>query len=702
MMQRTLKTSIVSVLWMCLSFAATPALVLRAELRAGAVAIDITPATYPVAINGGMTANSASAATTPIHARAIVLDDGKSKIAIVVVDSCMMSRGFLDEAKSLASQKTGIPANHMLISATHAHSVPASMGCLGTDADPAYIPYLRIKLVEAIERAMANLEPAQVGWSVKDAANYTAVRQWVRRPDRLAEDPFGNKTVRANMHAGRVWDDVTGEAGPEDPDLSLLSIQALDGRPIAILGNFSMHYFSGEKPVSADYFGRFSEGLKKRFAKSSNGKPEFVGIMSHGCSGDIWRMDYTKQTPEKFNTIKIEEYTEGLLDIATDALKNITYDRKADLAMEESRLHLNYRVPDKQRLQWAQGVVEKMGDRLPKTTEEVYAREQLMLHEWQSTDVVVQAVRIGSNAIATTPTETYALTGLKLKKQSPLSATMVIELANGGDGYIPPPEQHPLGGYNTWAARSAGLEVEAEHKITEACLELLEKVCNQPRKSLAQSQGPAAQEILSKKPIAYWRLDEVAGPRAKDLSGSNLDGIYEPGVLFYLAGPDKPRFCNDNEVNRAVHLAGGRMRARVPGLGDNYSVSLWIWNGMPADGRDVSGWFFARSRDHATTPQGEALGIAGIGQHAGRLQLQVGKETFYGKKAIERWTWENVRFVRSKENVKVYIGNETEPEIDVRAPSNLPSDAEELFFGGNGNKQFSWEGRIDEIAVFRQ
>ena len=57
------------------------------------------------------------------------------------------------------------------------------------------------------------------------------------------------------MHAGRNWDDVTGESGPEDPDLSLISLQAKDGRPIAVLANFSMHYFSGEKGLSADYFG---------------------------------------------------------------------------------------------------------------------------------------------------------------------------------------------------------------------------------------------------------------------------------------------------------------------------------------------------------------------------------------------------------------------------------------------------------------
>ncbi len=97
------------------------------QLKVGAVAVDVTPQKFPVLINGGMTSNSADSATTPIHARAIVLEHGKEKIAIVVVDSCMMSRDFLDQAKGLASQRTGIAANRMLISATHAHSVPASM-----------------------------------------------------------------------------------------------------------------------------------------------------------------------------------------------------------------------------------------------------------------------------------------------------------------------------------------------------------------------------------------------------------------------------------------------------------------------------------------------------------------------------------------------------------------------------------------------
>jgi hypothetical protein len=325
-----------------------------------------------------------------------------------------------------------------------------------------------------------------------------------------------------------------------------------------------------------------------------------------------------------------------------------------------------------------------------------------MLHERQETDIVVQALRIGQIAIASTPTETYALTGLKLKRQSPLDNTMVIELANGGDGYIPPPEQHVLGGYNTWAARSAGLEVHAEPKIAEACLELLEQVSGKARKSARQSQGPAAEAVVQSKPAAYWRMDEMAGPRAIDSSGANMDGFYEPGVVFFLEGPASKEYCSGAEVNRAVHMAGGRMRARVPGLADHYTVSMWIWNGMPPDAREVAGWFFCRGRNHALAPQGDALGVMGQSEHAGKLIFQAGqREPAVGRTAIPRWTWAQVRFVREGNRVRVYLNQDTEPEIDADVPFDLPVDVDELFFGGRGNLESSWEGRLDEIVVSR-
>lgn len=672
-----------------------------AEFQAGAAVVDVTPDQLPVLVNGGMTSRTVDKIHTRLSARAIALADGKERLVIIVVDSCMMPRELLDDAKKLASDATGVPTDRILISATHTHTAGSSMGCLGTDADPNYVPFLRVKLVEAVQAALKNLEPAQVGMGVINAADYTALRRWIRRPDKIVEDPFGNLTVRANMHAGRNPDDVVGESGPEDPNLSVISFQAKDGRPLAVLANFSMHYF-GDRDVSADYYGLFSNGLKDRIAPEAvAGKPAFVGAMSHGCSGDIWRNDYA-HPDNPIHKLNIDQFAAGLLDLAMEAYKKIEYRSDVDLSMAEARLPMKYRTPDKQRLEWANRIVAEMGDRIPKDTKEVYAREQVLLDQWKSTEVVVQALRIGDIAIATTPTETYALTGLKIKLQSPSARTVVIELANGGDGYIPPPEQHLLGGYNTWPARSAGLEVQAEPRIAAAAINLLEQVTGQPRKRYQQSRGASAEAILALKPAAYYRLDEFSGPRAKDSSGNHRDGIYEPHVAYFLEGPHSGKLTQEGEVNRAVHFTGDRLRARLPELKDQYSVAVWVWNGMPAGGRNVTGWIFSRGPDQVLGATGDHLGLGGTSGHEGRLIYQQGnqKEVVGGKTEIPRWTWNHVVFVRDGENVRVHLNGDKTPEIEAKASAAGLALLDELFLGGRCDNQSNWEGRQDEVVLF--
>ena len=677
----------------------------QAELRAGAVAIDITPAQLPVVVNGGFLTQTADAVHTRLHARALVLDDGDVRLAIVVVDSCALPRRLIDEAKQLAARRTKIPVDCMLISATHTHTAPSSIGGLGTDVDPNYPPFLRIKLAEAVAAAESNLEPARVGWAVGHAPEFTALRRWIHRSDRIGDDPFGNPTVRATMHSGRNWDIVTGVSGPEDPDLSLISVQATDGRPIALLANFSMHYYAGETQISADYYGLFSEGLKQRIGREDSSAPAFVGMMSHGCSGDAWRHDYSLPAELRDPHPTIEGYTQGLLDIAMAAYETMDYAEDVDLAMAEERFDLPLRVPDAQRLDWARRIMNEVGDRPPENQTEVYAREQIYLHDRQSSEIVVQAVRIGDIGIATTPTETYALTGLKIKMQSPLANTMVLDLANGSEGYIPSPEQHLLGGYNTWAARSAGLEVEAEPKITESALRSLEQVSGSPRRAFRQSQGEACQKLLAADPRAYWRLDEYERSLARDASGNGHNAIYEPGVVFFLDGPSSDAFCSGGESNRAAHFAGGRLRAQVSGLGDQYSVSLWFWNGMPTEGRGVTGWLFSRDRDHAVGPQGDHLGIGGTASEPGKLVFQHGADAepsglIVGNSEIQRWTWNHVLLVRDGDQVRVYLNGNAVPEIETTARAELPAHFDQLFFGGRGDSRDNWEGRLDEIAVF--
>ncbi|MCA9037703.1 MAG: hypothetical protein KDA91_21365 [Planctomycetaceae bacterium] len=676
-----------------------------ADLSVGAAKVDVTPVNFPVFVNGGMTSRSVDKAVTPLHARAVVVDDGEQRVAIVVVDSCMIGRDVLDDAKHLAATRTKIQPDHMLISATHTHTAPSSMACLGTEVQEDYVPYLREKIAEAIAQAESRLERAEAGWGLIDAADYTALRRWIIRPDRMAVDPFGNTTLRANMHAGRVWDNVTGESGPEDPDLSMIAFRARDGRPIAMLANFSMHYFSGVEALNADYFGMFCEGLQKQIVPEQDQQhPEFVAIMSHGCSGDIWRRDYTLPNQDKWVSPTIQEYTNGLIDLAFQAWQSIRYSSEGPVRMEERRLPMKYRVPDKQRLEWAQRIVAELGDNPPKTTEQVYAREQIILHERQSTEIVLQALRIGNMAIASTPNETYALTGLKIKLQSPLQHTMVIELANGGDGYIPPPEQHLLGGYNTWAARSAGLEVTAEPRIAAAAIELLESVCSAPRRTYAPGEGPAAQQIRDLKPIAWYRLDEFSGPHASDETGNGHHGVIEPAVAYFLEGPQSAEFCEKSQTNRCLHLAGNRLRAVLATPAAGHSVSLWIWNGMPADARETSGWFLSNDRDFGLSRNGLHLGVGGTATEPGCLILQHGPstgESKVGKNPLQRWKFHHVVYVREGRQIKVYLDGNGTPEITATIDSNGP-ETEQWFFGGRSDNESNWEGRLDEVAVFNR
>lgn len=683
----------------CCTFLAGLAIspVAQAELSAGAAIVDVTPNQMPVLVNGGMLSRTADSVKTRVNARALVLSDGMTRVGMVVVDSCMMPKMLLDDAKHRAAARTHLKPKQIMISATHTHTAPSSFGALGTNADLSYVPFLREKIVEALVEAEANLQPARIGWASGDAADFTALRRWVRRPDRVDTDPFGNRSVRANMHAAQNHDNVTGPSGPEDPELSMIALQSVDGKPIAVLSNFSMHYF-GDKPISADYFGLFCDGLQTYASRNQPAAGNVVCLLSHGCSGDIWRRDYMTWSGK--DTATIEGYTQGLLEIAKKLYDSIEYEEVTDLAMAETRLPMKYRVPDAQRLEWAQGIVAQLGDQPPTERTQVYAREQVLLHELQETQVVVQAIRVGNIAIATTPNETYALTGLKLKLQSPLEHTMVIELANGADGYIPPPEQHGLGGYNTWAARSAGLEVQAEPRIVSAALGLLEQVAGKPRRPYSQPPLPAAEAVLRLSPVAYWRMHEMEAPLAADASGNGHDGAFDPGTLFFLEGP--PSFGDDELTNRCVHFAGGRMRARLEGLGERYSLSMSFWNGMPNEGRETTGWLFSRDHPHATSAWGEHLGVGGTATQPGRIILLRGDSDrpLIGKTEIARWTWNHVALVKDEARVRVYLNGNPQPEIDAEVAGDLGLPIGTCFVGGRSDNDSNWEGRIDEVAIF--
>lgn len=444
--------------------------------RAGAFAMDVTPLQFPVSVNGGFTDQQATKANDPLHARCLVLDDAKTKLAIVVVDNCLIPRELMESAKALAEKATKIPTGNMLISATHTHMAPTVIATFGSPANVDYVEFLTQKIADGIAKADANLAPAE--WARGSVAEPSLLfnRRWKMKPGVLNKDPFGGTTELVRMNPGHQLPDMVEPAGPTDPEFSFLAVRTPKGRPIALLANYSLHYVGDFPALSADYFGVFAELVSPPDAKS-NDSPKFVGILSNGTSGDVNNIDF-KNAPLKTKVGERCRTVAGVLaGQVAKLMPTLKFSSDCSLAVAEQVLELNVRKPTESDILRANEVIGKLGTRKASTNEEVYAQETLEIQKFPDTvKLKLQALRIGDLGIVAIPCEVFSQIGLDIKKASPMKATFTICLANGYYGYLPTPAQHKLGGYETWRARSSYLEVDASEKMMPVIETLLKRV----------------------------------------------------------------------------------------------------------------------------------------------------------------------------------------------------------------------------------
>ncbi|MEX2577824.1 MAG: hypothetical protein WD342_02105 [Verrucomicrobiales bacterium] len=458
----------------------------RAELRAGASVTDITPLAkhFPISVAGSMGRNTVDRTEERIHCRTLVLGDADTLVGFTIVDSALLDRELIEEAKRQASDRTGIPADHLNIAASHTHSAPAGAPAFQNRPSLEYQIYLAGRIADSIAAAFERLEPCEVGWAVGQDPTQVFNRRWHTKEP--YENPLGDEdTVRMNPGYNKGNGTVTGPAGPVDPDVPVLAVRALaePERPLALLSNYALHYVGnpartadGKGQLSGDYFARFAEILGGMIAPE---RDDFVAILSNGASGDINNNNYGGPPPEKRYAPgeKIEEVAQSVAEAAYAAWQNIEYHRELPVAVAARDLELGVRKPDQEEVDRALDILSSPTEFLNgnySAREAIYARETLEMREYPDTvPVRLQSVRLGDLCINTTPCETFVEIGLDLKERSPFGTTFLIELANGYNGYLPTPQQHAWGGYETWRAKSSYLEVDASEKIVAAFDEMM-------------------------------------------------------------------------------------------------------------------------------------------------------------------------------------------------------------------------------------
>lgn len=442
--------------------ASTAANLSAAGLKAGAAVGDITPKEFPMNMPGGFSANPATSAHDPLSARAVVLDDGKTAFAWVVIDNLGVPKKVVAEAKEAASKATGIPVEHILVSGTHSHTAvnpadeaPAPEAKL-SDREAKAVAYRKVMfdgIVDAITRAHAARRPAAVGMGASPLPGEVFNRRWFLKPGKMPPNPYG-QLDQVKMNPGTSPDILDRPAGPTDPDVSVLSLQDAKRKPLAVFANYSLHYVGGvpSGQVSADYFGEFARLMPSRLP----GGEGFVAAMSNGTSGDINNIPFLVGRPprEPFEQVRI--VAGEAADAAWKAVRAIEKHRSdVTLGVKYRTVTLKYRRPTEEQLMNAKAILaikdKEAIERLPRLAQHYAATAVSAANRPEETvDVILQAIKVGDGVICAVPFETFAETGLELKQKSPFARTIVVSIANGRHGYLPTPKQHELGGYETW------------------------------------------------------------------------------------------------------------------------------------------------------------------------------------------------------------------------------------------------------------
>lgn len=446
-------------------------------LQAGAATSNITPFLGGEII-GGFVPFPSTHIHDELHVRCLVLDDGQTKLALVVCDLLGIHRIVSEEARRLIAKQYGIPRECVLISATHTHSATSALGKnrLQYEQTPdEYQRFVAQRIADGVGRALQNRRPAELAFGTARAPEHVFNRRWHMRPGTVPPNPFGGgDVVKMNPPAGSP--NLVEPAGPTDPAVPFLVVRTPGGQPIAVYAAYSLHYVGGVGPghISADYFAVFCEHLKKLMTgatRPEGDQPPFVALLANGTSGDINNINFRNPRPAQKPYEQMRYVGEDVAVKVHAALTGLTYQTRIALAARYREPTLAWRKPTPEQLKWAKATVAA-GAKDKRDLSYIYAERTLALADYPATTTVpLQIFRIGDVCIGTMPCEVFCETGLDFKNRCPIQPAFMVELAHGYFGYLPTPRQLQLGGYETWLGTNR-LETQASEKLLDALLDM--------------------------------------------------------------------------------------------------------------------------------------------------------------------------------------------------------------------------------------
>ncbi|MDD2707936.1 MAG: neutral/alkaline non-lysosomal ceramidase N-terminal domain-containing protein [Verrucomicrobiae bacterium] len=433
-------------------------------LQAAASIQDITPQKPVFLVGYPHVERTSTGVHDPLLASALCMADGPNRILLISLDLIFITAGAARRCRNAIKQATGIPPEHILISATHTHSGPPTVDYLVwkndpivPPADPEYLAFVEDKIIQAGIQAATRLQPA-----------------------RLAVTSSQVEGVGCNR---------LNRQGPMDWEAGILCVYAAaSGQPMAVIVVYGMHptvLHEDSREISSDFPHYTRLAITEKF-------PGAAVIYHNGPSGNLSpRYDVKAQTfaeAERLGRKLGQSITQTIAAIPPGAsVETVILRGKSRLVELPPRQFLSVAEAEKKLVQARETFErlkrEKAGHGPVRTAECVVfgAEEALALAHAQEKGLTrnlarqyspaeAQVLQIGDCFLAGLPCEIFCEYGLEIKRRAPRQA-FVISMANGElQGYIVTPEAEAAGGYEAaWAL----FQAKSGQIMTEAVLSLM-------------------------------------------------------------------------------------------------------------------------------------------------------------------------------------------------------------------------------------
>jgi hypothetical protein len=450
--------------------------------KAGFAERDITPEIGSEA-PGGYGKSYHRSIHDPCKVRAVVLDDGKARVALVGLDALFIHRQTVLNVRKAIAAKTGMAPEAILLGASHSHSSGPMAGVMpgeydhasplvqklayqhSTCADAKYLEKVERAIVEAVCAAHDGRVEARagVGKGMEDKAAYN------RR--------FRMRNGLTWTHPGQGNPDIVEPAGPVDSEVGVIGVWDKEGKKLlGCVVNFACHATTNPGGMSANYVYYLEKVLQSYYGKDA------VVVFLNGMSGDVTQVNnlspYKHPSPEKWaELVGGRVGAEALKVLLSMEPAVLTPSGLTPVTHRTDVLQIKRRPPTPERLQRCWELVQQDPAKVGHT-EWTFAKEIVLLDAKLArepvADVEVQAVQVGPVVFVTSPAEYFCQFGLDLKAKSGFPFTFPVSLANGCVGYVPTEEAFGPngGGYETRLTRYSNLEITAGSQIRDTGIEL--------------------------------------------------------------------------------------------------------------------------------------------------------------------------------------------------------------------------------------